>query len=130
MRIQIDSEATPVRPGRNIPLNWWMEWPKGPEDLDDLVRFIYANQGNLFVEDAVLFRHSLDGSLRIRRDDIYERVRGSWEQTEAIFYNLDPMMVDTIVESLQEQEDGQRDDLVVNTTRANRIRVLRALGRQ
>lgn len=51
---------------------------------DDLVRFVYGNQGPLFAEDAVVFKTwtpERGDHLYIRRD-VGDRIRGSWEASK------------------------------------------------
>jgi len=54
--------------------------------LDDLVRFVYANQGTLFVEDAVPYRYG-NNHLTVASQGEYHhgehRVYGTWEHEKS-----------------------------------------------
>lgn len=75
-RIYFDIEAIPEFIQRSAPS--YFVW-SGSDD--ELVRFVYANQGPLFVEDAVVFKtwSSERGEHFYIRRDVGERIRGSWE---------------------------------------------------
>jgi hypothetical protein len=58
-----------------------MDWPGS---VDDLIQFIYGNQGLLFVEDAQLFKGWTESELLIAAEGTRSqrlRIRGSWEDT-------------------------------------------------
>lgn len=133
IHVDIDPEAMPNYGVGPIHINW----PSSEDDIDQLVRFIYGNQGNLFVEDAVLFQWG--NTYRISRGEPWERIRGSWEtEPERIMACLTSNDIDAIVEALEDHADRMTeqqhatadytpDDL--RTARIRRESVLRALGR-
>jgi hypothetical protein len=133
LRVNIDPSAMPNYRG-----SAHLEWPISDNDIDDLVRFIYGNQGNLFVEDAALFAG--EGRYVIRRPDAWQRIRASWEpvEGEVLSVNLTESEIDTIVaglnaaaERMVEQQEATHDYSDDDFRKADvaRGRVLRALKR-
>lgn len=60
----------------SIIMEWYMS-------LDDLIRFIYGNQGGLFSEAAQLFKGWTEGQFLIAAEGTRSqrlRIRGSWEE--------------------------------------------------
>lgn len=74
-RVYIDPEAMPTIDNQPSYLLW------SPNDIDGLVHFIYANQGPLFAEDAVLYEtwNPERGRHYVIRRDVGTRIKGSWE---------------------------------------------------
>lgn len=121
-RVRIEPQAMP-----NMGGSQWQQYLLWPGDLDDLVRFIYANQGPLFAEDAVLFDYN--GELILKRDPGL-RIRASWEielpdppseRSHAVILNDEQIAaLDTMIEDDAERMYAQQratNDYTINDLR-------------
>lgn len=101
--IHIDRAAMPNYAGHGEIAMLW------PGEIDDLIRFLYANQTVIFAEDAVLF--DFNGELIIKRDPGL-RIQASWEvETENQTLPPPPQGIPII---LTEEQIAALDSMIEN----------------